>query len=156
LLASKLIQSIKARLGKRKTKTRKPAENVSLELSQFGRIPLATFRLLSSHSKDVSGRVACYLPLDISKELRDFTVREVLATLFDDWLENGNDEPLSAQDIEDFGSFVELSCELSGIQNHPDSLEKSAIYKASLRALLQEWLDKWNAADASGAIYPPG
>lgn len=151
MLASRIIRSIAARISKQKSRARKSHESRPAEKSTFGRIPLSTYSLFSSHAKNVSGRIACYLPLNISKELRDFTVKEVLSTLFRDWLENESDEPLSESDIEDFGSFIELSCWLAGAL---ESAEDSAVYRASLQALLQDWLDKWNTVDESGRYYP--
>lgn len=155
MLASRIFRSIASGITKRKMSLRKPDE-LTLEKSPFGSIPLNTYKIFLSHAKDSNGPIACYLPLDVSKELRDFTVKEVLSTLLRDCLENKNDEPLSQRDIEDFGAFIELSYALAnGNRAAALAVEEIAIYRACLRALLEDWLHNWNAPDASGKFYPP-
>ncbi len=88
--------------------------------SSFGRIQKHTEELIRSQIKVVIDPVLSYLPLTVSKEIRDWTAKVVLDTVLKDWRENGNLDPLTQQDVADLGSFVELSfylataCDLQG------------------------------------------
>lgn len=115
--------------------------------SPFGRLSLKTYNLLSMHVKDVNGRVLSYLPLDASRETRDFTLAVVLQTVLQDWTQHRNSKGLDAQDIADLGNMIELSIRLAnGSSNSAKlDLEQSAVYRSVLEALMRDWLHNWNS-----------
>jgi len=81
--------------------------------SSFGRIQKHTEELFKSQIKLVVEPVLSYLPLNVSKEMRDWTAKTVLDTVLKDWRENGNLDPLTQEDVADLGSFVELAVYLT-------------------------------------------
>lgn len=115
--------------------------------SMFGRVPADTVVALSQHARHAAGPIAGALPASAPEELRQWTVRAVLTRTLRDWWENDNRGGLEAQDIADLKSFVELAASL------PAALapaEEQAIYRATLSALLDDWLSNWNADGVSG------
>jgi hypothetical protein len=124
------------------------ARMTSAVVSQYGRIPQDTFDLLNQHVRRVTGPVAASIPLSASEQARNITIREILDVTLRDWRENDNLKGLQPVDIDDLRSFIDASLAVSGLENDPVTL---AIYKISLRALLQDWLDNWNVEGHSGA-----
>ncbi len=121
----------------------------------FGRISLKMQNVIAQHVKDLTGPVMSYLPLSVSREMRDFTLYKSLQTLFKDSLENENCEALSPEDIRDFGSFIELAFSISARERQGELSEvDEAVYKAVLSGLLQDWLHNWNAEETG--VSEPG
>ena len=127
------------------------AARTSGERSAFGRVPIDTVKLLSSHIRDVSGPILSYLPLGITRSMRDWTIKQTLETVLRDWRENENLDELSKEDIADLGSFAELAYELAvGKSLEALSPVEDAVFKAILSALLNDWLANWNADGVDG------
>lgn len=118
--------------------------------SPYGRIPLETYTLFAEQVRNVVEPVLSYLPLETSRSLRDWTVRTTLETVFQDWRELGNPEPLGSEDVSDLGSFAELATHLAKLSGAACPEEFEAVYKAVLTALLVDWLHNWNPAGSSG------
>ncbi|MBX9568156.1 MAG: hypothetical protein K2X77_04635 [Candidatus Obscuribacterales bacterium] len=119
--------------------------------SAYGRIPQDTVVLLTSHIKDVSGPVMSYLPLGITRVMRDWTIKMTLDVVFRDWCDNENLEILSREDVSDLGSFAEFSYDLAvGRSLEELGPVENAVYRASLTALLEHWLKHWNANGVNG------
>lgn len=95
------------------------------ENASYGRIQKHTEELFRSQIKLVLEPTLSYLPLNVSKEIRDWTATAVLTTVLRDWRENGNLEPLSHQDVSDLGSFVELAVHLACV-DMPESASQDA------------------------------
>lgn len=111
----------------------------------YGRVSQKTYELYSSHVRNVTGPVLSYLPLSISKEVRDWTIKKTLELLFLDMLKNSNSSPLSQVDVSDLGSFAELAFNLASAGDDLTGAEQEAIYRAVLSSLHQDWLENWNA-----------
>jgi hypothetical protein len=121
--------------------------------SQFGRVPQETVVLLNQHIRSVSGPISGALPAQTPKELRDFTVRAVLDRTLRDWWENGNSSGLTGQDADDLRSFVALALALASkarLDPAQHNELSQAIYRAALNALLDDWLQSWNADGVDG------
>lgn len=133
------------------------AARTSGKASPYGRIPIDTYQLLQSHIRDVSGPILSYLPLGITKAMRDWTIKKTLDVVLRDWRDNENLDKLEADDISDLGSFAEFSYELAvGRTLQELGPIENAIYKAALNALLEDWLNNWNAGGKSGPPVRPG
>ena len=144
-----LARSPQARAGQRLSR----AARTSGTRSAYGRIPQDTVLLLTSHVKNVSGPVMSYLPLGITRQMRDWTIKQTLDVVFRDWRENENLEILTSEDVSDLGSFAEFSYDLA-VGKSLDELGpiQNAVYRASITALLEHWLKSWNA---NGVAGPP-
>lgn len=119
--------------------------------SAYGRIPQDTVLLLTSHVKDVGGPVMSYLPLGITRQMRDWTIKSTLDVVLRDWRDNENLEILTREDVSDLGSFAEFSYELAVGRSLEDlGPMENAVYRASLKALLEHWLNHWNADGVDG------
>ncbi|NTW03293.1 MAG: hypothetical protein HGA19_18790 [Oscillochloris sp.] len=121
--------------------------------SEFGRVPPASVVLLTKHVRSATGPIISVLPERTSEELRSFTIRAVLDRMLRDWWENGNKDGLTSQDIDDLKSFVAMAVAMAaqptGDPAHNDELSQ-AIYRATLSALLDDWLVYWNADGVDG------
>lgn len=127
------------------------AARTSGQRSLYGRVPQDTVLLFTSHIKDVSGPIMSYLPLSITKQMRDWTIKQTLDVIFRDWRENENLEKLSQEDVSDLGSFAEFSYQLAVGRSIEDlGPMEDAVYRASLKALLEHWLKYWNADGVDG------
>lgn len=115
--------------------------------SQFGRIPGELVLLLAQHARQATGPILADLPRDIPGPVRDHTVRAVLDRTIRDWWANGNTEGLNEQDVADLRSFVALAAALAAGAREP---ETQAVYRATLGALLDDWLESWNANGVDG------
>lgn len=115
--------------------------------SQFGRIPGELVLLLAQHARQATGPVLADLPRDIPGPVRDHTVRAVLDRTMRDWWANGNTEGLNEQDVADLRSFVALAASLAAGAR---DAETQAVYRATLGALLDDWLENWNAGGVDG------
>ena len=122
-------------------------ERSMIRSSQFGRIPGETVVLLTQHVRHATGPILAALPPEAQIALRDATVAAVLERTIRDWWENGNADGLVAQDITDLRSFVALAAALVG---GPLDEVGQAIYRATLAALLDDWLANWNADGVDG------
>ena len=122
----------------------------SRENSPYGRVSMHTYSLFSEQVRNVVEPVLSYLPLETTRELRDWTVKKSLETVFRDFRENGNLEALAAEDISDLGSFAELAADLAGLAESESRLQSEAVYKAVFNALLNDWLYNWNSPGISG------
>ncbi len=119
--------------------------------SAYGRIPQDTVLLLSSHVKDVSGPVLSYLPLGITRQMRDWTIKKTLDVVFRDWRDNENLETLTREDVSDLGSFAEFAYDLAvGRSLEELGPIENAVYRASLSAMLEHWLKYWNDDGVDG------
>jgi hypothetical protein len=122
--------------------------------SEFGRVPADTVVLLTQHVRHASGPIAGALPEGAPQPMRDFTVRAVLDRTVRDWWENGNTEGLGTKDIADLRSFVTLAAAIASPPEHGgiplQGAEAQAIYRATLAALLDDWLANWNADGVDG------
>lgn len=130
-----------------------PRHSAVVRSTEFGRSPRDTVVLLSQHARSVTGPISSALPSDAPEELRAFTVRAVLDRTLRDWWENGNTAGLTPKDINDLKSFVELAAALAAQPrfnpSHREALSH-AIYRATLGALLDDWLERWNADGVDG------
>ncbi len=109
--------------------------------SGFGRVPSETVEIFQQHIADVKVHVLAALPAQADEPMRAFTLEKVLDSVFRDWHEHGNTR-LSPQDLNDLGSFVQMSAALAGNQINAQG---RAVFEASLIALLEDWLYNWNA-----------
>ncbi len=115
--------------------------------SDFGRIPAETLALVMSQAHTVTTEVVGVLPPGTPGDIRDLTIREVLRRTLRDWWENGNTEGIPSQDSADLCSFVALASALAGDWRTAGSW---VIYRATLVALLDDWLLAWNADGVDG------
>lgn len=115
--------------------------------SQFGRIPGELVLLLTQHTRQATGPILADLPRDAPSIVRDHTVRAVLDHTIRDWWANGNTDGLTEQDVADLRSFVALAATLAAGARDP---ETQAVYRATLAALLDDWLENWNANGVDG------
>lgn len=115
--------------------------------SEFGRIPATTLNVIASQVRAVSTDVVGALPVGAANLARAETIRMVLARTLRDWWENGNAEGLPSQDVADLQSFVALAAAVAGDWRAPGALP---VYRATLAALLDDWLLNWNAGGVDG------
>ncbi len=127
-------------LLKRRTQTRSAR-------SVHGKIPEDTILVLGHLVRKVTGPIAAALPLNAPMSVRDITVKEVLDRVIVDWRSNENLEGLEQQDIDDLRSFVEAACFCC---RNDFTVVGQTIYSACLSALLDDWLENWNANGISG------
>ena len=127
--------------------TRRRAGRTSGTVSRYGRIPQDTVDLFTNHVRRITGPVVAALPIGASMQRRNRTVSILLAVLISDWRKNDNFDMMSAEDIDDFQSFIEMAASVSGTEDSPVNF---AIYTACLNALAKDWLDNWNATENSG------
>lgn len=125
---------------------------------QFGRVPAETVLLLTQHVRHARGPILAAAPA-APQSVRDFTVAAVLDRTLEDWWRNGNAHGLTDKDIDDLKSFVALAAALasgaSGAALSLQSPEGQAVYRAALRALLDDWLANWNANGQDGPPVRP-
>lgn len=125
------------------------AKEAVVRTSQFGRIPSETVVLLTRQVKQVEDAVKGGLPGEAPPAVRDASVGAILERTLRDWWGNGNTAGLMTQDIADLRSFVAAAAglaERAGI----GTPEGQAVYRATLTALLDDWLFNWNAHGVSG------
>jgi hypothetical protein len=115
--------------------------------SEYGRIPAETLALMLGQVRGVREEVMRALPAEAPSGVRDWTVRAVLDRTLQDWWENGNTEALPSQDIADLQSFVALASAFAGDWSDTGA---PAIYRATLSALLDDWLRAWNTDGVDG------
>ncbi len=127
-------------LPKRRSQTRSAR-------SQYGNIPQDTMIVLGHLVRKVTGPIAAAVPVNAPMSVRDITVKEVLDRVIADWHSNENLEGLEQQDIDDLRSFVEVACLCCG---NDFTVVGQTIYRVCLSALLDDWLDNWNANGTSG------
>lgn len=154
------LSDITARLRSKANKKQAPSTSCGIKqvlpeaFSAFGRIPAHTYELFTEQVRNLVEPVLSHLPLDTSREIRDWTVRVILEFVFRDWRENGNLEALATEDVSDLGSFTEFAMYVAvsdAVQQASNlSAEQTAVYKTVLTSLLTDWLDNWNANGVSG------
>lgn len=145
-----LITRLKVGFGvsQKKKLLQKPEPHRKAKSARLSTNKLSLYR---SHVRDVLGPILSYLPLHAERELRDWTVKRTLLSIFADLSLYGNEAELSAQDLKDLGSFAEFAYYLSSnpsLQVGPR--ERQAIFKAVLDSLLSEWLHSWNLDGENG------
>jgi hypothetical protein len=118
--------------------------------SPFGRIPRDTVHLFQKNVQIVRDQVVTALPANASQDLRAATLELVLDVVLRDWRENGNTDGLLANDINDLRSFVALAASLAGSDLNGAG---RAVFQATLKGMLEDWLANWNAPNDPG---PPG
>ncbi|HEY1016365.1 MAG TPA: hypothetical protein VGE07_26890 [Herpetosiphonaceae bacterium] len=116
--------------------------------SDYGRLPAATVVLLTQHVRTANG-AAQALPPQAPLGIRNLAVQTVLDSILRDWWENGNREGLTPTDIADMGAFVQLAWQVAG--GAPHLAEATAVFKAVLGALMDDWFNAWNADGVDGA-----
>lgn len=126
----------------------RPDEPV-VRADQFGRVPAATVVLVNRLVHQARNRVVSALPSGASAAVRSTTVSAILDRTLKDWWDNGNQQGLTTTDIDDLRSFVQLAAHLSGPQGL-SSAEGLAVYRATLGALLDDWLEHWNDNGVDG------
>jgi hypothetical protein len=126
------------------------ARSASGRRSTYGRVPEETAALLREHVRQASGPIAAVLPQPAPPELRAFTIRAALDRMIRDWWSNENMDGLTAKDIDDLQSFVALAAALAGTSAPLSDPEAQAVYRATLAALLDDWLANWNADGVDG------
>lgn len=114
--------------------------------SAYGRIPAGVVALLRQEAR-LAEEVVFEWPPDAPRDLRDFTVRAILQRVITDWWKNANTKGLDGPDVVDLRSFVELARALADDRFDSDG---KAIYRATLSALLDDWLANWNAKGFEG------
>jgi hypothetical protein len=117
--------------------------------SQFGRIPADTVVLLTRQVRQVQDAVKGGLPESAPRSAIDFATGTLLEHTVRDWWQNGNTAGLTPQDADDLRSFVALATAVAS----PAALrspEGEAVFRATLAALADDWLDNWNANGVSG------
>ena len=127
-------------------------QSAVVDSQQFGRIPAETVMLLTQHARQARGQIATALP-PAPKELGNFTIEAVLDRTLRDWWSNSNTHGLTDTDVGDLKSFVTLAAALAGGGASSTSLnspEGQAVYRATLTALLDDWLANWNADGQDG------
>jgi hypothetical protein len=122
-----------------------------VDSQQFGRIPAETVLLLTQHARQARSQIATALP-PAPKELGSFTIAAVLDRTLRDWWANGNTHGLTDTDVDDLKSFVTLAAALAGGASSMslNAPEGQAVYRATLTALLDDWLANWNADGHDG------
>jgi len=123
---------------------------MSQQNTPFGRIPRDTVHLFQKNVQIVRDQVVTALPANASQELRASTMELVLDVVLRDWRENGNTDGLLANDINDLRSFVALAASLAGGDLNGAG---RAVFQATLKGMLEDWLANWNAPNDPG---PPG
>jgi hypothetical protein len=118
--------------------------------ARFGRIPPAQTALFQQIVRSVRERVLDALPSHASAAIRAYTLEALLDIVLRDWRENENTAGLLDEDIRDLRSFIALAASLAGSDL---SGQGAAVYQATLRGLLEDWLANWNAPNDPG---PPG
>lgn len=116
----------------------------------FGRIPPNTVDLFQKNVQLVRDQVLTALPPNTSQEVRAAALELVLDVVLRDWRENGNTDGLLSSDINDLRSFVALAASLAGSDLNGAG---RAVFQATLKGLLEDWLANWNAPNDPG---PPG
>ncbi len=116
----------------------------------FGRIPPDTVTLFQQTVQIVRSQILIALPAHADNELRAATMELTLEVILRDWRQNGNTSGLMPADITDIRNFVALAASLAG-----DDLNSSgrAVFRATLKGLLEDWLENWNSPGDPG---PPG
>lgn len=125
----------------------RPGQEV-IRRSDYGRLPAATVVLLTQHVRTANG-AAQALPQQAPLAIRNLAVQLVLDSILRDWWENGNREGLTPTDNADMGAFVQLAWQVAGTAPH--LAEATAVFKAVLGALMDDWFNAWNADGVDGA-----
>jgi hypothetical protein len=166
LLAGWLVASPRrppAPAGRRAQATRRrgaPTIQASavVDSRQFGRVPAETVLLLTQHVRHARGPILAAVPA-APQSVKDFTVAAVLDRTLEDWWRNGNTHGLTDQDIDDLKSFVALAAALAASAGVTalslQAPEGQAVYRATLRASLDDWLANWNAGGRDGPPVRP-
>jgi hypothetical protein len=114
------------------------------------RVPPKVVDLLDATARTVRERILSALPAGVGDDTQAYVLQQVLGTALRDWLENGNVDGLMTQDVHDLHSFVSLAATIADL-SHPDRTGLSlATFKTVLAALLEDWLENWNADGPSG------
>ena len=149
LVLARLPASRAPTRGRRQSRRAARSAEPVVRSSEFGRIPAETVVLLTRQVRQVEDAVKGGLPTGAPPAVRDHTVGAVLDHTLRDWWGNGNTAGLTAQDADDLRSFVALAAALAA-RPALRSPEGEAIYRATLAALLDDWLANWNANGVSG------
>ncbi len=116
----------------------------------LSRIPPKIGDLLDQTARTTRTRVITALPDDAAVDLRQFALHQVMATVMRDWIENGNTDGLTSQDVHDLRSFVSLAATIADLgQPDVDGLNGTT-FRAVLTGLLEDWLANWNSDGVSG------
>ena len=107
----------------------------------YGRTPPETLAMLQRRILDVAV-VLSEMDASAPGPMRRFAAGAVLERTIRDWNENGNVEPLLADDVIDLQSFIAFAGQLAGPLVE---IEGQAVFRAVLSALLDDWLVAWNA-----------
>lgn len=116
-------------------------------MPRFGRVPDATTDLFERTIRQVRDEILPALPVGAPPALQGYTLEAVLATVLRDWRVNDNTTGLLKDDVADLRSFVQLALGLAG--NDPGG-RGLPVYQATLKGLLDDWLDNWNAEGQAG------
>lgn len=119
-------------------------------MMKFGRIPPETVSLFQKTINQARDHIVSVLPPEASEQVRAYAIEQVLEIIFRDWHENDNTTGMEDADVEDLGHFVGLAAALAGNDLNGQGFP---IFQASLKGLLNDWLDNWNAPGDPG---PPG
>ena len=109
----------------------------------LNRFPAATLVLIQGDASDVQALVRSTLSKDVAAEIRDFALRTLLEHTLKSWWRCGRTAALTAQDLDDLRSFVQVAVALaldgdseSGLGNPPNA----AVFRSVLTALLDDWV----------------
>ncbi len=116
----------------------------------LSRIPPKIVDLLDQTARTTRTRVITALPDAAAVDLRQFALHQVLATVMRDWIENGNTDGLTSQDVHDLRSFVSLAATIADLGQPDEDGLNGTTFRAVLTGLLEDWLANWNSDGVSG------
>lgn len=122
-------------------------------MPRFGRIPQDTIELFERTVQDVKTKVIPALPSNADSAIRAYTMGKILEMIFRNWREKKNKNGMAEEDLRDLASFVQMSAALAGSQINSQG---RPVFEATLRGLLDDWLENWNAAGAKGPPVEQG
>lgn len=111
------------------------------------RLPPETRDLLVQITRTVRDEIVPFIPGGPPERVQAHVTELVLAVALQDWYDNGNQDGLVAQDVADFRSFIELA---HGVAGKDPWGRGNAVFDATLKGLLQDWLENWNAPGHPG------
>lgn len=118
--------------------------------NEFGRVPAQTVVLLNQLVHHTRTTIVPALPAGAPRDVWDWTTEAVLGVLMRDWWKGGNEEGLRPRDVEDLRSFVTLAASLANDAGTLRSPTGQAAFQGVLTALLEDWLENWNADGVDG------
>ncbi len=118
--------------------------------NEYGRVPAQTVVLLNQLVHHTRTSIVPALPAGAPRDVWDWTTEAVLGVLMRDWWKGGNEEGLRPRDVEDLRSFVALAASLADDAGTLRSPVGQAAFRGALAALLEDWLESWNADGVDG------